>query len=184
MQADLHSFKRRPFLVPLLMPLALLALVVGAAIWLLDARNSTLIILVRNAEQVQDAVANPRLSAAGLQRAANLQQFLARAKPVRGIDAVYVAEGVAAQQTAAPVAESMGLAINLVATADWAGLPGFIMSNHAGEVALIVGTRAGLMSLLKATTAVEFTVDDDDYSSVFVISESRLSKPAVVRLRY
>jgi hypothetical protein len=184
MQADLHSFKRRPFFVPLLMPLVLLAVVVAVSIWLLDARTSTVIILVRHAEQVQDAAANPRLSTEGQQRAANLQQLLARAKPERGVDAVYVAEGSAAQQTAAPLAESMGLAVNVVATADWEGLPGFIMRNHAGEVALVVGTRAGLLSLLKEHTVMEFALDDNDYGSVFVISRSRLSKPAVIRLRY
>lgn len=184
MQAELHSFKRRPFFVPLLMPVALLAVVVAVAIWLLDARTSTVIILVRHAEQAQGEAANPRLSAEGLQRAANLQQLLSRAKPERGVDAVYVAEGSAAQQTAAPLAESMGLAVNVVATADWDALPGFIMRNHAGEVTLVVGTRDGLMSLLKKHTAAEFTLDDNDYGSVFVISRSRLSKPAVIRLRY
>lgn len=184
MQANLHSFKRRPFFVPLLMPLALLAVVVPMAIWLLDARTSTVMILVRHAEQVQDAAANPRLSAEGLQRAASLQQLLAQAKPERGLDAVYVAEGSAAQQTAAPVAESMGLAVNVVATIDWEELPRFIMRNHAGEVTLVVGTRAGLLALLKDTTAAEFNLDEHDYGSVFVISRSRLSKPTVVRLRY
>ncbi len=184
MQADLQSLKRRPFLVPLLMPLALLGLVVAAAIWLLDARTSTVIVLVRNAEEIQDAAANPRLSAEGLQRAANLQRFLAEARPKRGVDAVYVAEGLAAQQTAAPVAEGMGLAVNVVTAADWKGLPGFIMSNHAGEVVLIVGNHDGLLSLLKENTAVEYKVEENDYGSMFVIARSRLSKPAVIRLRY
>ncbi len=184
MQADLHSLKRRPFLVPLLMPLALLGLVVAAAIWLLDARTSTVMILVLHAEQAQGAAANPGLSAEGLQRSVRLQQFLARARPERGVDAVYVAEGAAAQQTAAPLAQSMGLAVNVVASADWDRLPGFIMRNHASEVALIVGTRAGLLSMLKNSTAVDFTIDEHDYGSVFVIARSRLSKAAAVRLQY
>jgi len=139
---------------------------------------------VRNAELEQHDVANPRLSATGLQRAARLQQLLAQAKPKRGVDTVYVSEDLAAQQTANPTAEAMGLAVNVISAADWAGLPSFIMSNHAGEVALIVAKRAALLSLLKQTTAADFGVDEADYGSVFVISKSRLSKSTVVRLRY
>lgn len=184
MQADFQRLKRRPFLVPLLMPLALLAVVIGASIWLLDARTSTVLILVRHAELEQATVANPRLSAAGVARAANLQRLLAQAKPERGVDAVYVSEDSPAQQTATPVAESMGLAVNVVAAADWDSLPNFIMRNHAGEVALVVGNQAAVLSILKSNTAADFALADDDYSSVFVISKSRLSKATVVRLRY
>ncbi|MGE0113929.1 MAG: histidine phosphatase family protein [Steroidobacteraceae bacterium] len=184
MQTDFPRFKRRPFLVPLLMPVTLLALVIAAAIWLLDARLSTVLILVRHAEIEQSNSANARLSAEGAVRAANLQRLLAQAKPARGVDVIYVSEDPASQQTAATVAESMGLAVNVVPAAEWDVLPGFIGRNHAGEVALIVGTRAALLSILKSATATDFTVADDDYSSVFVISRSRLSKASVVRLRY
>ncbi len=184
MKADFQRLKRRPFLVPLLMPLALLALVIGAAIWLLDARTSTVMIVVRHAELEQRELANPPLSAAGLQRAARLQQLLAQAKPERGVDAVYVSEDSAAQQTANPVAETMGLAVNVVAAADWARLPSLVMRNHGGEVVLIVANRAAVLALLKGTTTADFVLDEADYSSVFVISRSRLSKPTVVRLRY
>ena len=184
MQPDFHKLKRRPFLVPLLMPLALLALVIGAAIWLLDARTSTVMIVVRSAEFEQHEVANPQLSTEGQQRATRLQKLLAQAKPERGVDAVYVSEDSGAQQTATPLAETMGLAVNVVAAADWASLPSLIMRNHAGEITLIVANRTALLSLLKQTTSTDFVVDEADYGSVFVIPKSRLSKSTAVRLRY
>jgi hypothetical protein len=184
MKADFQRLKRRPFLVPLLMPLALLALVISAAIWLLDARTSTVMIVVRHAELEQRELANPPLSAAGLQRAARLQQLLAQAKPERGVDAVYVSEDAAAQQTANPVAETMGLAVNVVSAADWNSLPSLVMRNHGGEVVLIVANRAAVLSLLKRTATADFVLDEADYGSVFVISRSRLSKPTAIRLRY
>lgn len=184
MQADFHRLKRRPFLVPLLMPLALLALVISAALWLLDARNDTILILVRHAEVEQRESANPQLSPAGVARARSLQQWLAQARPGRGIDAVYVAEDSPSQQTATPLAQSMGLAVNVVPAADWNALPRFIERNHSGEVALVVGTRAALQSMLKPMTAAEFPLMEDDYGSVFVVFRSRLSKTAVVRLHY
>jgi phosphohistidine phosphatase SixA len=184
MRPNFRKLKRRPFWVPLLMPLALLALVIVAAIWLLDARTSTVFIVVRHAELEQREQANPPLSAEGLQRATRLQQLLAQAKPERGVDAVYVSEATAAQQTANPLATSMGLAVNVVSAADWSKLPGVVMRNHAGEVVMVVADRAALNSLLKQVTTAEFSVDEGDYSSVFVISRSRLSKPTAVRLRY
>jgi phosphohistidine phosphatase SixA len=184
MRPNFRKMKRRPFWVPLLMPLALLALVIGAAIWLLDARTSTVLVVVRHAELEQRELANPPLSAEGLQRAIRLQQQLAQAKPERGVDAVYVSEVPAAQQTATPLAESMGLAVNVVSAADWTNLPGVVMRNHAGEVVVIVADRAAMTSLLKQVTTADFVVDETDYGSVFVISRSRLSKPTAIRLRY
>src|ERR1700740_1164448 len=120
MRPNFRKMKRRPFWVPLLMPLSLLALVIGAAIWLLDARTSTVMIVVRHAELEQRETATPSLSAEGLQRAIRLHHLLAQTKPARGVDAVYVSEMPAAQQTANPLAESMGLAVNIVRAADWA----------------------------------------------------------------
>jgi hypothetical protein len=187
MQADFQRLKRRPFLVPLLMPLALLAVVIVAALWLLDARNSTVLILVRHAEIEQRESANPRLSAAGQARAASLQPLLALAKPERGIDAVYVSEDSPSQQTAASLAQSMGLAVNVVSAAEWGSLPRFIERNHSGEVALVVANRNALLSILKSSgtpQAGQIIVADDDFSSVFIVVRSRLSKTSVVRLRY
>jgi phosphohistidine phosphatase SixA len=184
MQSNFQRLKRRPFLVPLLMPLALLLLVIGAAIWLLDARTSTVLILVRHAELEQLEVATPKLSGAGIARALNLQLLLTKAKPERGIDAVYVSQDSPSQQTAAPLAQSMGLAVNVVAAPDWDAVSRFITRNHGGEVVLVVGTRAAMLSVLKHNGAANFTIDEEDYSSVLVISRSRLSKPTVVRLRY
>ena len=174
------------------MPLALLGLVIAAAVWLLDARTTTVMIVVRHAELEQRDTstppANPPLSAplgaAGQQRAQRLRDFLVQAKPDRGVDAVFVSEDSASQQTAAPLAQSMGLAVNVVGAANWSGLTGEIMRNHAGEVVLVVANRSALQALLKQTAMGEFAVDEADHGSVFVISRSRLSKPTTVRLHY
>lgn len=184
MQADFQRLKRRPFLVPLLMPLALFALVVAAALWLLDARTATVMVVVRHAETEQRASTNPQLSSVGQSRAVTLQQWLAQAKPHRGIDAVYVSEDSPSQQTAAPLAQSMGLAVNVVPTSDWNSLPRFIDRNHAGEVTLVVANRSALLAILKNMTKSEPALAEDDFGAAFVIFRSRLSKTSVIRLRY
>lgn len=184
MQTDFNRFRRKPFLAPLLMPLALLGVAVAIALWLFDARTTSVIIVVRHAETETGTTPSPELNAAGQQRAKALQQLLAQAKPNRGVDVVYVSEGTATQQTAAPLAASMGLAVNVVPNATWAELPRAIERDHAGEVVLVVATRDAMKALLSKVGGEAPVIDEQDYSAVFVISESRLSKSSMVRLRY
>lgn len=184
MQADFQKFKRRPFFLPLLMPLVLLAAVIAAAIWLLDARSSTLFLLVRNAEVEQSLQANPGLNEYGKARAEALVQLLAQAKPGRAVDAVYVLESSPAQQTAAPLAARMGVAVNVIASGSWKPAWDDIRGNHAGEIVMLVASREQLQTLLGQISDQEWTIEEPDYGSVFVVSESRLNKPSIIRLRY
>ncbi len=186
MQTEFKRLKRRPFLVPLILPLLLVALLAVMAIWLFDARATSIIIVVPNAETevTQTANANPGLSEAGQLRARHLQQFLDKAKPNRGVDVIYVSEGLATQQTAAPVAASMGLAVNVIPNAMWPRLQHIITRDHLGEVILVVATADKIKTYLAQAGVGEVDIAPDDNSSVFVIARSRLSKKAVVRLRY
>jgi len=184
MKADLNRLKRRPFLVPLLMPVGLLGIVLVVALWLFDARSTSIVIVVRNAETEAGTTSNPGLSTVGQQHAKMLQQFLTQAKPGRGVDVVYVAQSAAAQQTATPLAESMGLAVNVVPAATWPELPRTIRRDHAGEVILVVAAQDEMKSLIAALSGTRPTLDEQDYAAAFVISQSRLSKSAMVKLRY
>lgn len=185
MQTEFKRLKRRPFLVPLVLPLVLVALLAVMAIWVFDARATTIIIVVPHAEIAATAGGtNPGLSDAGQLRAKHLQQFLDKAKPNRGVDVVYVSEGLAAQQTAAPVASGMGLAVNVIPNAIWSRLQHIITRDHAGEVILVVATPEKIKTYLAQAGVGDVNVDANDSSSVFVISRSTLSKKAMVRLRY
>jgi phosphohistidine phosphatase SixA len=184
MQADFQKLKRRPFFLPLLMPVALLALLIATAIWLLDARGSTVFVLVRHAEVEQSLAANPGLNELGKTRANGLLQLLAQAKPGRAVDAVYAIESLPAQQTAAPLAAKMGIAVNVIPAAEWNAQLSSIRDNHVGETVLVVASREQLQKLLHNINTQEWLIDEPDYGSVFVLSESRLSKSSVIRLRY
>ena len=167
------------------MPLAFLALAIVIAIWLIDARNSSLIVIVRHAETATASGAQSSLSVAGQTRAQNLLMQLQQAKPGRGVDAIYVGEGDANQQTAAPMAQQMGLAINVVPAADWSNLAGLISRNHAGEVVVVIADQAEVKALLaRYTNAASYRWDEQDYGSLFIIAKSELSKAAVLHLRY
>ncbi len=184
MKSELLNLKRRPFLLPLLMPVAMLAVAVAAALWLFDARTSTIIVAVRHAEVVEVATANPDLNAAGKVRAQALLAQLSGAKTGRGVDTVFVARGQASQQTAAPLAQQMGLAMNVVTTNDWESLPSRIARNHSGELVLVVADTANLAAFLRHYAAADTPLDAIEASGMFVISRSGLSKSTVIRLRY
>ena len=186
MQTEFKRLKRRPFLVPLILPLVLVALLALIASWLFDARATSIIIVVPNAEteMMPSANTNPGLSEAGQLRAKHLQQFLDKAKPNRGVDVVYVSEGLATQQTAAPVASSMGLAVNVIPNAMWPRLQHIITRDHSGEVILVVATADKIRTYLAQAGVGDVNIDASDNSSVFVVSRSQLSKKTMVRLHY
>jgi len=186
MQTEFKRLKRRPFLVPLVLPLVLVVLLASLGIWLFDARATTIIVVVPNAETdaTQSATTNPGLSEAGQLRARHLQHFLDKAKPNRGIDVVYVSEGLATQQTAAPVASSMGLAVNVIPNAMWPRLQHIISRDHSGEVILVVATMDRIKTYIAQAGLGEVAIDAMDNNSVFVISRSRLSNKAMIRVRY
>jgi phosphohistidine phosphatase SixA len=184
MTADFQKLRRKPFFLPLLMPLVLFAAAVASGVWLLDARSSTTVVLVRHAEAERSLSANPGLSDIGRSRANQLVTLLENAKPERGVDAIYASDSALTQQTAAPVAARMGLAVNVVTDSNWKFLLPEMRDQHAGQVVLVVASREQLLDMLQNLTDQAWTVEEADFGSVFVVSQSRLSKPAVIRLRY
>jgi hypothetical protein len=97
---------------------------------------------------------------------------------------VYVLESSPAQQTAAPLAARMGVAVNVIASGSWKPAWDDIRGNHAGEIVMLVASREQLQTLLGQISDQEWTIEEPDYGSVFVVSESRLNKPSIIRLRY
>jgi hypothetical protein len=184
MNADFLKLRRRPFLLPLLMPLVLFVLVVLAAVWLLDARNTTILILVRNAEVEQTLTPNPGLNEIGKARVAHLTEFLARLKPSRPLDAIYAIQTVPAQETAAPIASKMGLAVNVLALGGSNSRLSDLRDHHPGEVVLVVASRERMIELLSEVSQRQWNVDESNYGAVFVVHESRLSHPSVIRFDY
>lgn len=184
MDIDIHKLRRRPFFLPLFMPIVLLAVVVLSAIWLLDARNTTVFILVRHAEVEQSLVANAGLNEAGKNRAKKLLDFLDQLKPERSVDAVYAIESVPAQETAAPLAAKMGLAVNVLSLGGSNSRLSDIRDHHTGEVVLVVASREKLKELISEVSSQDWSLNDEDYTSIFVVNHSRLSKTSVVRFKY
>lgn len=184
MQTELAKLKRRPLLLPLVMPVFLLAVVSLFVVWVLDARTSSVVVIVRHAETEMSTTADPSLNGTGRDRAARLVRMLGQVGDKRGVDAVFASELKRTQQTVMPLAESLGLAVNAVSDAAWNSLARKILREHNGELVLVSADLPAVTKLVEELSGEQVSLRDDEYDQMFIIYLSRLSKARLVRLRY
>jgi broad specificity phosphatase PhoE len=184
MRTDLNTLKRRPFLFPLLMPVAMMAIAVGMAVWVFDARATTVVLLVRHAETEQQTDPDPNLSVVGKERAARLARVLAQLQMPRAIDAILSADTRRAQQTVQPLAEALALPINLVPQSGWESVVRRIRREHQGEVVLVVGDAKGIPVLLGKFTEEPTSIPENEFDRLYVVFTPQLSRTKVLRLSY
>lgn len=161
------------------LPALLLALGVSGS-----ALAQPTVFLVRHAERADSAPgkspamgSDPDLSDAGRTRAASLAATLKDA----GITAIYVTKYKRTQQTAAPLAKSLGLT-PIIVTADDNGALAAAIKGAAGNV-LVIGHSNTIPAAIKALgISTEVTIGDDDYDDLFIVSTGL--PPALVRLHY
>jgi len=180
----LTQMKRRPFLLPLLLPVLGFIALAAVVAWFVDARATTVVIVVRHAETEETADGDPALSIVGRERAARLVRVLHEAKPVRGIDAVYASELRRTQQTATPLAETSGLPVNVVPADTWSSLPGRIRRQHHGENVVVVGNASTVPGLVEALVGETVTIADDEYDAMFIVFLPQLAHARVLKLHY
>jgi broad specificity phosphatase PhoE len=184
MPEPLSRLRRRPLLAPLWLPLLIVLAAAMGVYWLGSWARTTTVILVRHAEAVDAAAADPDLSSAGEQRAARLGQFLEDALGRTKIDYLYAADTRRAQQTAAPIANQFGLPINLLASSDWEHLAARIRREHRGETVAVVGYASTIPAIIATLTGEEARIAEGDYGSVFLVVLPSPGDPRLLRLHY
>lgn len=184
MNRDLDKMRRRPFFFPLVLPLLVFVALVAAAVWVFDARATTVIFIVRHAETEPGSDPDPGLSVDGRERAARLARMLAQAQPVRGLDAIFASEYRRTHQTVTPLSETLALPVNLVPTATWDDLASRITRDHRGEYVLVAGNLNSVPQLVEALTGQRVALREDEYDSMFIVFAPQISKKKVVRVRY
>jgi phosphohistidine phosphatase SixA len=176
--------RRRPFLFPLVLPVLVFIGLLAAAVWVFDARATTVVVVVRHAEVENLADPDPVLSVDGRERAARLAKMLSQARPERALDAIFTSEFRRTQQTATPLSESLGLTLNIVPAATWSALPRKITREHRGEYVLVSGNSSTIPALIEALSGQKVAVREDEYDAMFIVFVPQFSKPKVVRMRY
>jgi len=142
------------------------------------------VFVVRHAERADSGTGapammatDPDLSEAGRARAASLAIVLKDAQ----ISAIFVTEFRRTQQTAAPLAKSLGITPTVVSSKDMAELTTRLKKAHGN--ALVVGhsnTVPDVIAALGVPTPV--SVSDTEFDQLFVVTSG--SPPRVIQLRY
>jgi broad specificity phosphatase PhoE len=158
-------------------------LVIGAALagpFVRGAAAQEAIYVVRHAERVDDEKLS-LLSPEGHARAARLAGMLRDA----GITHVFVSEYERTAQTAAPLAERLGLTPAVVRADDMGALLERLRATGPKARVLAAGHSDTVPALLKALGCAEpVTIAKAEYDNLFLVIPGDQSSPLLLRLRY
>lgn len=145
------------------------------------AGQTTIFILFRHAEKMQDGTKDPDLSAAGQERATRLAALLKETK----VDAIYTTPFRRTTSTVAPLSTAKGITpVNYEAMK-----PGPIdemLKKHGGGTILVCGHSNSIPWTANYLTGKKDIADfaDDEYGNILIVEVTELGKGKVVRLVY
>jgi broad specificity phosphatase PhoE len=164
---------------PWLCALALAIIATLAAVWLWP-RPVTTVLIVRHAEKAIGTPGVP-LNEEGHARAQTLMHVAGDA----GVAAVYASESLRNQQTVQPLADQLGVPVQVIAAADTEGLVDHLQSNYPGEVVVIAGHRNTIPAIIEELGGGTIRpIPDEDYDGLFVVTVSRFREAEVLHLNY
>jgi broad specificity phosphatase PhoE len=150
------------------------------------AQRATTFVIVRHAEK-DTMQYDPPLTKAGRERAAALAHVLKNA----GIQAIYTTQYIRTQQTAQPLADELGLKLQIIhADADHLmtyvqTVIGRVEKEHGGGRVLVVSHGNVIPLLLKELgTIKDLTLGDYEYDNLFVVTRFSTGKAQLLRLRF
>lgn len=141
----------------------------------------TTVILVRHAEKASQEDASP-LTAAGTERANELARVLTAAK----IDAIFTTQFRRVQDTAAPVAQALGITplVRNAGATYAADLAREIREQHRGKTVLVVGHSNTTIAVIKALGADAAKIEESEFDNIYVLTDVDGASPKVIALRY
>ena len=135
------------------------------------------VVIVRHAEKATNGGNDPELSSAGRARA----DALARILKDSGITAIFTSEFKRTQETAAPIATSIGITATVVPAKDTAALVAKLHQLNGN--ALVVGHGDTISNIVKALGINSpVNIPDEDYSELLIVTLG--DKPQLFRLHY
>jgi broad specificity phosphatase PhoE len=153
----------------------LLSLLFGVFISATEAEST--IFVVRHAEKAEGGGNDPDLSEAGRNRAETLARILKGAD----ITAIYVTDLKRTQQTAEPLAKTLGINLTILRAQDSAALVAKLREFKGN--ALVVGHGNTIPDVIKGLgVANPVDISENDYDNLFVLTLD--TKPRLLRLHY
>lgn len=142
----------------------------------------TTVILVRHAEKATQEDASPLAAPAGTDRAKELARVLTAVK----VDAIYTTQFRRVQDTAAPVAQALGITplVRNTGATYAADLAREIRERHRGQTVLVVGHSNTTVAVMKALGADVPKIEETEFDNFYVLTDVDGAAPKVVALRY
>jgi len=179
--------RRRTFLAPLWLLGLGAALILLAAFYYWNSATSTTVVLVRHAEKELGAISDAPLSPPGELRAERLAQMLGDAEHFGRLQKIYVTDTRRTQQTAAGVAQRLGLTPQILDSKTSAGeLARRVLRENRGGLALIVGHSNTVPELVTALSGVAKVppIGEEEFDTMYVVTVPTIGKASVLRLKY
>lgn len=161
---------------------AILGAVVVFGYYITFRRPVTTVILIRHAEKIIDPN-NPDvdLSPAGQARAHEIVRMFGDA----GVKAIYATQYKRTQETVKPLADKLGLAVNVIGSKNTADLLAKIRSENSGQTVFIAGHNNTVPEIITALGGPTFpTIPESEYDNLFIVTVYRTGKAKVVKLKY
>jgi broad specificity phosphatase PhoE len=179
--------RRRPFLAPiwLLAFGAIAVLAMAFTYW--NSATTTTVVLLRHAEKQVGAISDAPLSPPGEVRAQRLAQMFGDATPFGRVQTIYVTDTRRTQQTAAGIAQRLGLKPVIVEGKGSAKeLARRVLRENRGGRALVVGHSNTVPDIVAALTGRKDVpaIGDEEFDTLYVVSVPTIGRASVLRLKY
>jgi broad specificity phosphatase PhoE len=156
--------------------------------WFMESRATTTIIFVRHADTDTTMAegGDPPLNARGRARAELLADFIEDVDVVAGVDAIYASEFRRTQQTAAPLAERLGLEVEIADPYEVAEFTQNILRRHKGEIVLVVSHSDAIAPLIEELHGSKKLPEmaKDDFDELYIVSSPWFGRVKTLRLHY
>lgn len=147
----------------------------------------TVVIVLRHAETEPDGTRDPALSVAGRQRA----ETLVEATRGAGVTAIYTSQLQRTRETAAPLADALGVEAMIVPIAGPTlktypeRMAKMIDARHRGETVVVVNHSNTVPSIVEALGGGPAPpIDEDDYANLYVVIIPAEGPVRTIRSRY
>ena len=161
---------------------AVLGAVLVFAYFATFSRPITTIIVVRHAEKnIEPNNQDPDLSPAGQARALEIARMFGNA----GVNAIYATQYKRTQETVKPLADRLGLSVNVVDSKQTKELVRQILKEHRGQTVFVAGHNNTAPEIVGALGGGNFpTIPENEFDNMFIVTVYRFGRAKVVKLKY
>ena len=155
--------------------------------WFFESQATTTIIFVRHTDtDLASVSADPRLNLLGRQRAELLADVVQDIDVIAGVDAIYVSEHLRTQETAAPVAERLGVDVRISDPFLVEPFMAQVLADHKGEIVLVVTLEDALAPLVEELHGSKNipVMAPEEYGNIYIVTIPWFGKVKTLRLRY